>query len=129
MAGLKAPPHGTPSTTSRKASNSCSPQKDGTALAGPASPPGGASAPDTRASVVRRSFAPRLFRSSPLIRLSIAGNRCSSTGIRVAVTTTASTASGRSSACATVASATQAAPAIRHRIPNRISSPIIDGSS
>ncbi len=40
IAGLNAPPHGTLSTTSKKASNSCRPQKEGTALDGPASPAG-----------------------------------------------------------------------------------------
>src|SRR5882724_5320261 len=39
-AGLNVPPQGTPSTTSRKASNSCSPHNDGTLPAGPVSPPG-----------------------------------------------------------------------------------------
>ena len=38
LAGLKAPPQGTPSTTSRNASNSLRPQNSGTELAGPLSP-------------------------------------------------------------------------------------------
>src|SRR5207237_1060218 len=70
---LIAAPQGTPSTTSRKASNSCSPHNDGTLPAGPVSPPGGASAPATVASAARRSAPPRRRRSSPRMTVSGAG--------------------------------------------------------
>src|SRR5260370_1437379 len=84
-AGLNAPPQGTPSTTSRKASNSCSPHNDGTPPAGPVSPPGGASTPATVASAVRRSEAPRRRRSSPRMTVSEAGTRSIASDTRVAV--------------------------------------------
>src|SRR3954453_21516440 len=90
MAGLKAPPHGTPSTTSRKASNSCSPQKDGTALDGPASPPGGASTPAVRASAVDRSCACRSPNSSADMIETSAGTSPTDSGSLVAVTCTVS---------------------------------------
>ena len=63
--GLKAPPQGTPSTTRRKASNSCRPQNDGTALEGPASPPAGASTPGTRLSADAMVWASRNLSSDP----------------------------------------------------------------
>jgi hypothetical protein len=72
-AGLKEPPAGMPSTTSRNASNSRKPHNPGTELAGPASPPGAISTPATRLSAVRKSLAPRARSSSPLITVIIAG--------------------------------------------------------
>src|SRR5262244_3092317 len=65
-AGLNVPPHGTPSTTRRNASNSFRPQKSGTALAGPASPPGATSTPTASESALRRSLIPRALNSSPV---------------------------------------------------------------
>src|SRR5438128_935954 len=53
IAGLKAPPQGISSITRRKASNYCNPQKDGTALDGPASPPRSASSGVARSLSVR----------------------------------------------------------------------------
>src|ERR1700674_4702952 len=90
MAGLNAPPQGTPSTTSKNASNSCNPQKDGTALDGPASPPAGASTPGTRLSTPAISVAPRAAASLPETMEISAGIRSTGSGILVAVTTTAS---------------------------------------
>ena len=63
-AGLKAPPQGTPSTTSRNASNSFRPQNSGTELAGPLSPPGAMSTPASSARALFRSVAPRSRSSS-----------------------------------------------------------------
>jgi hypothetical protein len=90
MAGLNAPPQGTPSTTSKKASNSCNPQKDGTALDGPASPPAGASTPGTKLSAPAISVAPRAAISLPETTEISAGIRSAGSGILVAVTTTTS---------------------------------------
>ena len=85
-AGLKAPPQGTPSTTSRKASNSRSPQISGTEPAGPMSPPGAIEMPAARASAVGRLVAPRAARSSPEMTVTEAGTVSTSSGVRVAVT-------------------------------------------
>jgi hypothetical protein len=85
-AGLKAPPQGTPSTTSRKASNSLSPQNSGTELAGPASPPGAMSTPASRARALLRSVAPRSCSSCAVITWMDAGTSSTSSGMRVAVT-------------------------------------------
>src|SRR5882757_4025862 len=93
MAGLNAPPHGTPSTTNKKASNSCKPQNEGTALDGPASPPGGASSPGTRLKTVPISVAPRAATSLAETTVMSAGIRSAGSGIRVAVTTTTSSGS------------------------------------
>src|SRR5579859_6364655 len=87
MAGLNAPPQGTPSTTRRKASNSCNPQNEGTALDGPASPPA------TKLSTPDISFAPRAAISAPETTDRSAGIRSTGSGTRVAVTTMASSAS------------------------------------
>src|SRR5262245_10965006 len=98
-AGLKAPPHGTPSTTRRKASNSRRPQSMGTEDAGPPSPPGEMSTPAASARALRRSRAP-LLRRSCAVKTSIeAGTLTTSSGMRVAVTSTCSeTAGGGTSA-------------------------------
>src|ERR1700730_8890983 len=88
IAGLKAPPQVTPSTTRRQASNSCRPHKDGTTLEGPASPPGGAAAPGTRPKAVAISLAPRAPSSLRDTTEMKAGISSAGAGIRVAVTTT-----------------------------------------
>jgi hypothetical protein len=89
-AGLKAPPHGTPSTTSRNASNSRSPQNSGTLAAGPPSPPGAMSTPAAIASALFRSVAPR-SRSSWAVTIWIdSGTESIVSGIRLAVTCTCS---------------------------------------
>ncbi len=86
--GLNAPPQGTPSTTSKKASNSCRPQKEGTALDGPASPPAGASTPGTSARAEAMSCESRRRSSWPETTEIDAGTWSSASGVRVAVTTT-----------------------------------------
>src|SRR5471030_2583322 len=93
MAGLNAPPQGTPSTTSKNASNSCNPQKDGTALDGPESPPGGASTPGTKLKTVAIFVAPRAAISLPETTEMSAGIWSAGSAIRVAVTTRTSRAS------------------------------------
>lgn len=89
-AGLNAPPQGTPSTTSRKASNSFRPQNSGTLEAGPPSPPTATSTPAARASALARSPAPRSCSSAAPITSMAAGTFALSSGIRVAVTWTTS---------------------------------------
>ena len=86
IAGFRAPPHGTPSTTRRNASNSRNPQNSGTALAGPPSLPGAIATPAARASASRSVLAPRPRRSSPLMTSMDAGTSCGVCGIRVATT-------------------------------------------
>ena len=93
-AGLKAPPQGTPSTTSRKASNSRRPQISGTELAGPFSPPGATATPAASASAEGRSRAPRAAMSSPEITVTEAGTVSTSSGVRVAVTWMVSVTTG-----------------------------------
>src|SRR5262249_57975804 len=87
-------PQGTSSTTSRKASNSFSPQNSGTALAGPLSPPGATSTPATDESAERRSFAPRSRASSPLTTVTTAGTVSAASGSPLAVTSTYSECAG-----------------------------------
>ena len=87
-AGLKAPPQGMPSTTSRKASISRSPQISGTALAGPASPPGAMDMPAASARASRSVVALRARRSLPVMTSIDAGTSCGASGIRVATTST-----------------------------------------
>src|SRR5438309_5454895 len=108
-AGLNAPPQGTPSTTSRKASNSCSPHNDGTLPAGPVSPPGGASTPATVASAVRRSAPPRRRRSSPRMTVSDAGTYSIASDTRVAVIWTSVTGTAAATPAASAAFAKFAA--------------------
>ena len=86
--GLYAPPQGTPSTTSRKASNSCRPQNAGTALDGPASPPDGACTPGTSASAEAMSVAPRACSSGACTTLTPAGTRSTGSGRLDVVTST-----------------------------------------
>lgn len=88
-AGLKAPPQGTPSTTSRKASNSFRPQNSGTAPAGPPSPPGASVTPASSPRAPRKSRAPRSARSLAVRTVMEAGTLAGSSGKRVAVTSTA----------------------------------------
>ena len=87
-AGLKAPPHGMPSTTSRNASSSFRPQSSGTKLAGPASPPGATSRPAARARALRRSVPPQSRSSSPVMTSMDIGTSSACSGIRVATTST-----------------------------------------
>src|SRR5205814_3986413 len=87
-AGLKAPPHGTPSTTSRNASNSRNPQNSGTALAGPASLPGAIATPAASARASFSDLTPRALKSLPLITSIEAGTSCDASGRRVATTST-----------------------------------------
>lgn len=84
--GLKAPPQGTPSTMSRKASASRSPHSSGTEPAGPLSPPGAAVTPPTNVSALGRSVAPMAASSSPLMTVIATGVGRMSSGTRVAVT-------------------------------------------
>ena len=88
MAGFRAPPHGIPSTTRRKASNSRRPQNSGTALAGPASPPGAIAMPVASARASLREVAPRARRSAPEITSIDADTSWGASGIRVATTST-----------------------------------------
>ena len=60
--------------------------EEGTALEGPASPPAGASTPDTRLRAVAISWASRARSSSPETTERVAGIRSIGSGIRVAVT-------------------------------------------
>jgi len=87
-AGLKAPPQGTPSTTSKNASNSFKPQSSTTALAGPLSAPGAISTPATGARASRSEVVPLARRSSPVTTVTDAGTSSAGSGIRVAVTST-----------------------------------------
>ena len=133
IAGLKAPPHGTASMTSRNASNSCNPQKEGTALEGPASPPAGASTPDTRLRAEAMSWASRARSSSPETTEMVAGICSIGSGMRVAVTvTTLSCPSvgvmeGPSAACIPRVAMTRR-PQTIHRRPRQcpINSPVPD---
>jgi len=85
VAGLKAPPQGTPSTTSRNASTSRRPHRPGTVPAGPLSPPGVPSTPLTNSSALRKSCAPRKRSSSPETIVIEAGTFSTDSGSRVAV--------------------------------------------
>jgi hypothetical protein len=108
-AGLNAPPQGTPSTTSRKASNSRRPQISGTELAAPASPPGATTTPATVDRAVARSVAPRARISSPVMTVTEAGTGSTSSGTRVAVTCSVSETLGTSPAAAAAWSGPEAA--------------------
>ena len=93
-AGLKAPPQGMSSTTSRKASNSRRPQNSGTAPAGPASPPGPTSTPAASESASRMFVAPIARSVSPSITSIEAGTSCGVSGRRVATTSICSFTTG-----------------------------------
>src|SRR5258706_4005975 len=93
-AGLKLPPQGTPSTTSRNASNSFNPQNSGTELAGPESPPGAISTPTASPSALRRSRTPLDLSSSPENTSIAEGTFTASSGNRVTVTSTVSCTAG-----------------------------------
>src|SRR5947209_3148652 len=114
--GLNAPPHGTPSTTSRNASNSLRPHISGAADAGPWSPPGAMSTPATVESAEARSVAFRARRSSPSMTVTCAGTVMTSSAIFVAVTSMVSFCFGTSvcaNAAAAKSSAHTAAPSVR----------------
>ena len=114
--GLYAPPYGTPSTTSRNASNSRRPQNAGTEPAGPPSPPGEISTPATSASAERRSVAPRARISSSVMIVTDAGMSITGSASRVAVTCTRSRRRESSAWAAGAASASRMAAAIGARV-------------
>src|SRR6266567_7617658 len=93
-AGLKAPPQGMLSTTSKKASNSRNPQNSGAAPAGPASPPDPTSTPAASESASRTFVAPIARNVSPSITSTDTGTSSGASGRRVATTSTCSLTTG-----------------------------------
>ena len=97
IAGLNAPPHGT-------------------ALDGPASPPDGASTPEVKLKAEARSIASRARSSCPVTTDIDAGTRAARSGIRVAVTTIASSADAAAAAQPTKTPLSTASTAAARRI-------------